>query len=225
MTRTVLLTGSPRGKKSTSASINNFLESLFKENGLESTNIMVRSQISSDEKLSKMLDVIEESETLILTAPLYDDCQPFPVTKLMESIGNQKRDVKGKVFIPIINCGFAESNHITAVSLSIYRRFVHEMGMKWGGSIAIGAGEGLEGRRGKQLNELGGLANRTRETLERMVDTLAAGNQFSDEVIEVLPKIFRGRLLGWFFIWLNNRGWKSMAKKHGQKVDTRPYSQ
>ena len=225
MTKTLLLSGSPRGNKSSSNSISKYLEPLLQEKGLEPKLIMIRSHLTSDEKFLLMLDAIEEANILILTAPLYDDCQPYIVTKLMESIIIQKRKVAGKLFIPIINCGFAESHHITAVAISIYRRFVSESDMKWGGSIAIGAGEGLEGKSGKQLNELGGLANGTRNTLIKMVDILAEGKEFSDEVIEVLPSIFRGRLLGWFFVWLNNRGWKKEAKKHGEKVDARPYNQ
>lgn len=225
MTKTLLLVGSPRGRKSSSNSISNYLEPLFQEKGLETKIMMVRSHLTSDEKLSQMLDAIEDADILILIAPLYDDCQPYIVTKLMESIIIQQRKVEGELFIPIINCGFAESHHITAVAISIYRRFAFEAGMKWGGSIAIGAGEGLEGRKGKQLNELGGLANTTRDALEKMVDILAEGKEFSDEEIEILPSIFRSRLLGWFFIWLNNRSWKSEAKKHGEKVDARPYTQ
>ncbi len=226
MTKTLLLVGSPRGKKSTSNSISNYLEPLFQEKGLEPKLMVVRNQLLSDEKLSQMLDAIEDADILILTAPLYDDCQPAPVAKLMESIIIQQRKVEGKLFIPIINCGFPGSHNITAAALPIYRRFAFKAGMKWGGSIAISAGEGFGGRYGKQLNELGGMAISTRVTLEKMVGILAEGKEFSDEVIEVLPSIFQSRLLGWFFIWLIGRSWwKSEGKKHVENVNARPYSQ
>lgn len=225
MTKVLLLMGSPRGKKSSSNGISNYLEPLFQEKGLETEILFVRKHIGSKEKLSKMLDTIESADIIILTAPLYDDCQPFIVSKMMESLIIQQRKIKGKLFIPIINCGFAKSHHITAVSISIYRRFVFEAEMKWGGSLAIGAGEGLQGRKGKQLDELGSMANNTRNTLQRMVETLAEGNDFQDEIVEIMPPIFHSRLLGWFFKRMNNRGWKKEAKKHGEAVDARPYSQ
>ena len=130
MTRALLLVGSPRGKKSTSTSLGSYLLNMLDERGLETDILWIYRQLADDEKLSQMLDAVDRAEIIILTAPLYDDCQPYIVTRTMEAIAAHRKNFGNKRFIPIINCGFPEPEQITAVAIPIYHKFATAVGLK-----------------------------------------------------------------------------------------------
>ena len=153
--KALLLVGSPRGKGSTSYSIGTYLLGLLQEKGLGTNSLIVKNILTSDEKIAQMLEEINNSDVIILTAPLYDDSQPFIVIKIMELIYSKEMNLDAKRFIPIINCGFFESEQITAVAIPIYHKFAKTVGFKWAGSIAIGGGEIFRGSQGKNLDEIG----------------------------------------------------------------------
>ncbi|UCD72533.1 MAG: hypothetical protein JSW01_03510 [Candidatus Bathyarchaeota archaeon] len=224
MTDTLILVGSPRGKKSSSTSLGNHLKSLLQDRGLEVEMLWIKLQLVTEEKTSLMLEAISDAEAVIMIAPLYDDCQPYIVTKTMELIAAQELDVKKRRFLPIINCGFPESSHITAVAIPIYKKFASKIGYDWAGSLALGGGEMLQGRYGKQLDDIGGLGDKARRELEKIADVLAGGIVYSDEALVVMPDIFLKPILADLIRWMNNRMWRSQAEKHGAAVDARPYA-
>jgi hypothetical protein len=223
MTRVLFLVGSPRGKKSTSTSIANYLADRLQEKGFETEIIWINLQLSNEEKLNQMLVAVDNANIIILTAPLYDDCQPFVVTRTMEAIAARQNSLEGKCFLPIINCGFPEPEHITAVAISIYEKFASTVGLNWAGSLAIGGGEMLQGSAGKKLEDLGKMAARTTKILERISDSLAAGERFPDESLRTVPDLFYKPFMKKLILGMNNWSWKSRAKKKGEAVDARPF--
>ena len=225
MTRALLLVGSPRGKRSTSSSVGNYLLNLLDQRGLETDTLWINRQLADDEKLSQMLDSVDHADIIILTAPLYDDCQPYIVTRTMEAIAARQQNSQNKRFIPIINCGFPEPEHITAVAIAIYHKFATIVGFKWAGSLAIGGGEMLQGASGKKLDDLGKMAGKVKKSLERIADALVAENSYPDESMRVVSDFFYISFMKKVIIRMNNYGWKSRAKKNGGVVDARPYSQ
>lgn len=225
MTRALLLVGSPRGKKSTSSSVGSYLLNILEKRGLETDILWIIRQLADDEKLFQMLDAVDRADIIILTAPLYDDCQPYIVTQTMEAIAAHRKNLENKRFIPIINCGFQEPEHITSVAIAIYHKFATTVGFKWAGSLAIGGGEMLQGASGKKLNELGKMAGKVKKALERIADALVADNSFPDESIRAVPDFFYKPFMKKVITWINNHSWKSRAKRNGGVVDARPYSQ
>lgn len=225
MTRALLLVGSPRGKRSTSSSIGGYLLDLLDKRGMETEILWINRQLSDDEKLSQMLDAVDHADIIILTAPLYDDCQPYIVTRTMEAIAARQQSSENKRFIPIINCGFPEPEHITAVAVDIYHKFATTVGFKWAGSLAIGGGEMLQGASGKRLDDLGKMAGKVKKALERIAEALAAENSIPDESLRIVPDFFYKSLMKKLITKMNNYSWKSRAKKNGEVVDSRPYSQ
>jgi hypothetical protein len=225
MTRALLLVGSPRGKRSNSSSVGSYLLNILDKNGLESDTLWINRQLADDEKLSRMLDAVDHADIIILTAPLYDDCQPYIVTRTMEAIAARQQNSENKRFIPIINCGFPEPEHITAVAIAIYHKFATTVGFKWAGSLAIGGGEMLQGASGKTLDEIGKMAGKVKKALERIADALVAENSFPDESIRAVPNFFYNPLIKKLITKINNQGWKSRAKKNDGIVDARPYAQ
>lgn len=223
MTRALLLVGSPRGRRSSSTSVGSYLLNLVQERGLETETLWIREQLTNDERTSQMLDAISGADIVILTAPLYDDCQPYLVTRTMELIADQE-DMAGKRFIPIVNCGFPEAEHITAVAIPIYRKFASMVGFEWVGSLAIGGGEMLQGVQGKQLDEIGSVANGLKRTLGEIAEALVSGTSYSDESIIAYPRFFLNPIMTKIMVWINNRSWKSQAEKNGGVVDAKPYA-
>ncbi len=179
-----------------------------------------------------MLKAVDEADIIILAAPLYDDCEPYIVIKAMELIeAHQKELAKtdnkdpGKTFSVIVNCAFPELHHNVTV-LQIYRKFASDIGYHWGGSLAISAGEALQGRYGKSLDDVGSMAKKVKAALDRMADSLSDGSPPADEIMSVIPSFFYHgffSFLGSLFNAINNRRWASQAKKRGEDVNARPY--
>lgn len=225
MTHALLLVGSPRGKRSTSPSMGRYLMNSLEQKGIETETLWINRQVVSDERLDEMLDAVDRADIVILSAPLYDDCQPVIVTKTMEAIAAQQKIIEKKRFFPIINCGFPEPEQITAVAIAIYHKFATVVGFKWGGSLAVGGGEILQGSAGKSLDDLGKIAGKVKNTLEEIAHALAAENSYPDKALRAIPGFFYWRFFTKIMTWLNNFSWKSRAKKNGGVVDARPYSQ
>jgi len=202
--------------------VGSYLLDLVQERGLETEALWLREQLTNDEMTSQMLDAIKGADIVILTAPLYDDCQPYLVTRTMELIADQE-EMAGKRFIPILNSGFPETEQITAVAIPIYRKFASMVGFEWVGSLAIGGGEMIQGSQGKQLDEIGSVAKGLKKALGEIAEALVSGTAYSDESMVAFPRFFLNPIVGKIMVWINNRGWRSQAEKNGGVVDAKPY--
>ncbi|NHJ46644.1 MAG: hypothetical protein FK733_02540 [Asgard group archaeon] len=223
MTKILFLIGSPRGQKSTSFSIGNYLDEQLQAKGIETSTITIRRQLANDDKISQMLDEINNSNVIVLLAPLYDDCQPYIVIQLMEHIASNKMNLEGKHFIPIVNCGLNERIHITAVSIPIYHKFAKSVGFHWAGSLAIQGGEMFRGRYGKLLHELGKEANILRGILDELADNISSNTDFPDLAPKIFPGMFYWKFLQKPIVRLNTKGWRKAARDKGEDPDARPY--
>ena len=223
MTRTLLLVGSPRGRLSSSTSLTSYLSAQLQEKGEEPETIWITEQLVNQERTEKMLEAIREADNIVLTAPFYDDCQPYNVTKTMEQ-ASETGDLQGKRFIPIVNCGFPQVEQITLGVMPIYKMFAKKTGMIWVGSLAIGGGEGLQGSAGKKLEEVSGAAEKVIIELQKVAEAITSGAIYGDIETLTFPKYFLQPWLGGVMMWMNNRGWRSMVEKKGKKVDARPYA-
>jgi len=222
MNKVLLLNGSPRGKKSTSAALGNYLFDLLKDMNFETKMLTNRNQINNEEKIEDLLKEIEEASYVILLTPLYDDCQPYNVLKIQEIILKQKMNLTNKLFLPIINSGFPEPEQITEGTIPIYKQFTSKTGFKWGGSLSIGGGEMLGGRYGKQLHEVGNFAKKAISELEKIAESLGSKDVYPDTELILVP--------GYFYKWplknlvtsMNNKSWKHVIEEKGEKVDAKP---
>ncbi len=225
MTHALLLVGSPRGKRSTSTSVGRYLLNNLEQKGITTGTLWINRQVVSDERMQEMLAAVNRADIVILTAPLYDDCQPAIVTKTMEAIAAQQKFIGKKRFFPIINCGFPEPEQITAVAIAIYHKFAITVGFKWAGSLALGGGEVLQGSTGKSLDDLGKIAVKVKKHLEEIAQALAGVNSYPDKALQAVPGFFYWRFFAKIMTRLNTSYWKSRATKNGGVVDARPYSQ
>jgi hypothetical protein len=221
--KALLLVGSPRGKRSTSYSIGTYLIDLLQKKGFETNTLIIKRELISEGNISNMLEEINKSDVIILTAPLYDDSEPYIVAKMMELLYAKKMKLDNIRFIPIINCGFFESKQITAVAIPIYRQFAKIVGLKWAGSLAIGGGEIFQGSKGKLLDDLGKQADKIKVLLEEIAMKISKDINIGDLIPKLFPKIFYNKSLKKIFIRLNNRNWRKLAIRNGGVVDAKPY--
>ncbi|MHA1201123.1 MAG: NAD(P)H-dependent oxidoreductase [Candidatus Heimdallarchaeaceae archaeon] len=121
MTKALMLMGSPRGKKSTSNSVGTYLLEQLEKKGLEISSTIIRSQLNTKDKINEMVEEVKEADIIIHTAPLYDDFLPYIVIKTFEIIADRNLDLKKKQFIPIVNCGLPEPEHISEAAIPIYK--------------------------------------------------------------------------------------------------------
>ena len=142
----LLLVGSPRGKKSTSESLGNYLLEQLREMGLETEKIWIYPSIKSQEKSSDLISAVDRFDTVIFASPLYVDSLPAPVTETMELIVNHRKTTKmtkKQQLLAISNCGFPEAHH-NDTALAIYRLFATESGFEWAGGLALGMGAAMK---------------------------------------------------------------------------------
>ena len=218
--RAVLLVGSPRTKKSTSASLGGYLFEQLAERGVEIETIQLYTSINSPERIKNMLSTIDSADLVVLAFPLYVDNLPAPVISALEKISLHRQSVRKPIrFAAISNCGFPEAHH-TATALAICAEFAEQNGFVWMGSLALGGGEGLV--HGAPLKDLDGRALPIKESLKLAAEALVSGNPIPQSASNLMAKpiipIWLYRLFGGF-------GWKQAAKKYGVEKQLRkqPY--
>ena len=84
--KALLLIGSPKGEKSTSASLGNYLTSKLEEFGMISEIGFIHRLVNREEKIQSLFEMIDTADLIILSFPLYVDSLPAPVIKAMELI-------------------------------------------------------------------------------------------------------------------------------------------
>ena len=90
--RVLLLIGSPRGIKSNSTSVGNYLVDTLKKNGTieETETIVLTRKIRSDVKMEEMLISIKKSDLIILASPIYDDTVSYVTLRALEYIAEHQ---------------------------------------------------------------------------------------------------------------------------------------
>lgn len=218
--RAVLLVGSPRTKKSTSASLGGYLFEQLNAQRIETQTIQIYTSLYSQERMKAMFDSIDNTDLVVLAFPLYIDSLPAPVTSALEKIAAHRQGKPSPVrFAAIANCGFPEAAHNTT-ALAICAEFARRNGFAWMGSLALGAGEGIV--HGIPLNELDGRAIPLKKAFDLAAEALAAGNPISQSARDLLAKPV---IPNWLYTLNGRFGWPQQAKKYGMEKELKrqPY--
>jgi len=220
-TDTVLLVGSPRGAKSTSASLGGYLLSQLAARGLPS-RVFALSPIGRDNgEMGAVLAAVDHADLVVLAFPVYVDCPPAHVIAALEQIAARRKDAhptKTQMFVAIANCGFPEAAH-TEVALAICRQFAAQAGFQYAGGLGMGMGGAIDGR---DMAETGGAGRYARKALSMAAADLAEGRAVADEAIRLMAK---APMPQWLYAWSGNRGWKRQAQRNRalDRLDRRPY--
>jgi hypothetical protein len=218
----LLLIGSPKGERSTSASIGNFLISKLEESEMQFEKGFIHRLVNREEKIQNLFEMINKADLIILSFPLYVDSLPAPVIKAMELIKEERVKLEkkeSKDFIAICNSGFPEASQST-IALQICRIFSKTCNFIWKGGIAIGGGGAINGR---LLEEIGGMVRFIIKGLDITAQAIVEGKEIPQEAIELFSKPFIPRT---FYIYGGNLGWRIQARRYGarKKIKDKPYS-
>ncbi|MFX1490323.1 MAG: hypothetical protein ACFFBI_14325 [Promethearchaeota archaeon] len=219
--KVLLLIGSPKGEKSTSASLGNYLISKLEEFGMTSEIGFIYRLVNREEKIKNLFKIVGNADLIILSFPLYVDSLPAPVIKAMELIKEERdtiRSEKSQKFIAICNNGFPEASQ-NSTALQICRVFSKDCGFVWKGGISIGGGGAISG---VPLQEKGGMVRNVIRGLDIAASALKDGKEIPQEALELLSKKFIPFSIYRFF---GNFGWKFRARNYGvkQKLKNKPY--
>ncbi len=219
--RALLLIGSPRGPRSTSASLGEYLLKRLRNYGWETEEFYIHSSLKYNEDRTKMLHAVDTTDLLILSFPLYVDCLPAPVIATLEMIAEHRKKVKTprvQKILVIVNSGFPEAAQ-SNIALAICRRFASAIDIEWAGGLALGGGEAIEGR---PLDEIGGMARNVKRALD-----IAAAALFEERAVPqgAISLMARPLIPVWLYLWAGSWRWKRRAKKYGAKkrLYDRPY--
>jgi multimeric flavodoxin WrbA len=218
--RAVLLVGSPRTKKSTSASLGGYLFEQLNKRGIQTETIQIYTSLNSQDRMKAMFQAIDSVDLIVLAFPLYVDSLPAPVIAVLEKIANQCKGKQLHVrFAAISNCGFPGADH-NATALAICEEFSHETGFAWMGSLALGAGEGIV--HGIPLNELDGRAIPLKQALDLAAEALANGSSIPQSARDLIAKPI---IPHWMYTLRGRFGWRQQAKQYGMEktMKRQPY--
>jgi len=217
----LLLVGSPKGSSSSSNSLGDSLLSRLEQLGLTVDKVYIYKLIRKEEGQKKLLNKVEEANTIILVFPLYVDCLPAGVIKALELIADHrksKEDRKKQGFAILINCGFPETQH-NNTAIAICKIFAREVGFEWKGALSLGMGGAIGGR---SLEERGGMVRNVIKGIDLASQALAEGKDIPDEATKLFGKKFIPISL---YTKIGNIGWNKQAKKYGagKKIKDQPY--
>jgi multimeric flavodoxin WrbA len=218
--RAVLLVGSPRTRKSTSASLGDYLMAQLAARGVEVQTIMLYPGFASPRRTQESLAALDAADLVVLAFPLYVDNLPAPCIAALETIAAHRAAHPSPArFAALANCGFPEASH-NDTALAVCAAFARQAGYEWAGSLALGAGEGMV--HGVPLAELDGRAIPLRSALELAAESLAAGSPIPPAAQDLLAKPF---IPAWLYRLMGGFGWQQQARRYGaqRRLRARPY--
>jgi hypothetical protein len=218
--KAVLLVGSPKGLKSTSAALGVYSFSKMDDQCFDKT-IFMASDILKPDSSAILLSAIEEADILVFAFPLYVDALPYPVVRLMENIAERRKEARRRRttrMLAIVNCGFPEARHCDT-ALAICRRFAEETAIEWAGGLALGGGGAIDGH---PLEKRGALVKRVKRSLDLASEALVNGTPVPRQAPQLMSKPL---MPAWLYLWIAEFGGKRESSRNGvaHLVNRRPY--
>jgi multimeric flavodoxin WrbA len=187
MKTALLLIGSPKAEKSTSASLGNYLCSKLEESGIRIEKTFLHRMVNREEKVTEFFEMINNADLIILSFPLYVDSLPAPVIKAMELIKEERDKLerkKAQYFVAICNNGFPEASQ-NMIALQICKIFAKDCGFVWKGGIAVGGGGAINGI---PLKEKGDMVRNITNGLDLAANALKDFQEIPQEAIALISK-------------------------------------
>ncbi len=202
--------GSPRGSKGNSEILINW----FKEGFLKDTSGDVNVHyIKDQDKHPDMIEIFKESETVLLTFPLYTDAMPGIVKKFIDRLADCLGSFSGKSLLFMVHSGFPEACHSRGVERYL-KKLTAKLGADYLGTIIKGGSEGLRimppmmTRKPRLfINQIGEQFAGTKSLDPGLLKKLASP--------ERLSPFSRGVYRFMSLIGLSNLYWNGMLKKNG----------
>lgn len=136
MNNILLLSGSHRGKKTTTNSILNYMEKILSK---RNTNIF-RDQVPFVNPdinfVSRINDLLQKCDAFVTCFPLYFDTLPYPLISFLELLSSRTRVNREIKMFTIVHCGLPEATHCHN-ALDVCKKFSEIMGFIFAGSLII----------------------------------------------------------------------------------------
>ena len=217
----LLLIGSAKRPRSTSESLGSYLIERLEEQDMEAETMRLYRAYRSEEGRAALLAATGIADLIVLAFPLYVDCLPALTIKALKDIAAHRAiegHRAGQRLVAIVNCGFPEANQ-NETALAICRRFAHEVDFEWAGGLALGAGQGIDGR---PLADMGRMAGDISAALDIAAEALAEGKAVPEEAI---AKMATPMIPVWAYTLVGGINWRLQARQHGalRDLNNRPY--
>ncbi len=221
--RVLLLIGSPKQQPSTSQSLGTYLIEKMQPQGAAAQTLFVHKSLRTRDRRDNLLKAVNQAHLIVIAFPLYIDCLPSSVIKMMEIVAKdrrQKQALPAQRLVCIVNNGFPEP-HQNDTAVAICRQFAKQTGFDWAGSLVLGGGEAING---KPLKEVKAMARNIIKSLDMAAVALSSGSSIPKDAQILMAK---GIVPHWLYRWLGKIKWNSDAKKHAvhRKLYTRPFQQ
>jgi len=217
----LLLSGSPRGKMSTSYSLLEYLKTQLEGLGKSCELFISHKILRNEDDFDNFCDLLDDADYLVLAAPLYVDSLPSHVietlTRLLKRKRNNSSDENPK-FLAIVNNGFPEQqqNHL---ALQMCNQFAQEANLQWIGGVPFGGGAIIGGAR---LDSTGGRGRHARSAMDILAEALSKNEELPEDCISRINKRVVPRRL---YIMIAHQGWKkqSGSNKVRDRLEDQPY--
>ncbi|MBI5906241.1 MAG: NAD(P)H-dependent oxidoreductase [Deltaproteobacteria bacterium] len=218
----LILTGSPKGRKSASFTLASKLAEGLRKNGASVCEEPVHAGLRTDEGTRRLLEAVDASDLVVPVFPLYVDSLPAPLTRLLELVAGRRAGVASESnprLAVIVQCGFPEA-HQCDTAVGICRLFAERTGMRWAGALAMGMG----GSVGEDIRRLPGGGKHVIRALDMTAESLAKDGDVPAEAATLFARPLMPR---WLYNLFGNLGWRMQMRKHGTRrpIAYRPYSQ
>jgi hypothetical protein len=215
----ILLIGSPKGSKSNSLMLGNYLLRQLHDAGKTSRTFFVNSVYQDEAQLAELASAIDASRAVIIAFPLYVDHVPAPLIRVLEYLQQARLQEQTRPrLLAVINCGFPENAH-NRTAAEVLGHFARVSCFDWAGALTFGQGGAISG---KELEKLGGMIRHQRQALEQAASALLSGSAVSEATIALMA---RKPIPNWLYYLIANLGWHLEARKNKAKISlsARPY--
>lgn len=218
----LLLSGSPKEKKSTSYSLLQYLSDALEHKGIKSEILMLHVVSRNGSQIEELTRGLDTVGYVILAAPLYVDSLPGHVVDVFSKIAKIRGSVSERStprFSAILNCGFPEA-HQNDLALEICKQFSRATGLQWMGGISYPGGPTIDGT---PLAESGFRGRLARPSMDCLADLIARGEAAIGDCTESISKLVLPRRL---YVMASQMRWKRLARANSvaKRLDDRPYS-
>ena len=206
----LLLSGSHRGRKTTTNSILDYME-----NKLSHDSTIFREQVPFTlpdmQFVSRINDVLNECSTIVLCFPLYFDTLPYPLISILELLSNNNRHNNKINMFSIVHCGLPEAAHCCN-AIDVCKCFSDKMGFRYSGSAIIPDTGAIEGASIEGLKRISSI-------LDKSIDVLTCSSNVDNEI----RFIGKPSMHPFFFRIFGNIIMKHFAKKNKVSVFQKGY--